>query len=91
MGWFSKRPKVGATVIGIGCRGCMASNHVALWVGEIVGFSSNAHAPESADVKIYKRFGGPGDSRDRDLGIERPVWDNGAFQRIAPNFYHFYT
>lgn len=88
---LTARPSRGAVVVAFDCRGCMADDHRFMWIGTVTGYSPNANAGESVVVKINKSDKAHGDSRDRDLGTERPVWDNGAFQKLAPNLYALYS
>jgi hypothetical protein len=85
--WRNKESaKVGDTVIKVQCNGCMASDHVFEWAGEITGFeagTSHMSGYNFAVVKVLKK--GALDHRDVDLGIERVVVEDGSFQRLGTN------
>ena len=84
------RPGRGDTVVCFDCRGCTAEEHQLDWIGIVTGYSDNRFASESVVCDVKKRGTHHSDSRDGVLGVEKPVWDQGPFQKVGPNLYFLF-
>lgn len=83
-----KRKLKNSLVICFRCDGCMASDHVFLWIGTVTGFEMTRYAGEAAQVRIIKRDHA-GDWRDRTQGYELVTLGENP-QQLAPGLYAVY-
>lgn len=74
----------GAVVTAFDCRGCMAENHVFLWVGRIDRFEEHYGRPQAV-VTILKRCNR--DIRNSDLGREHIDLHDPCLQEINRGVY----
>lgn len=81
--------KVNDSVIAFDARGCMADEHIFLWMGEVhsFGVQERGERLNMLACRVVKR--GNLDYRDRDLGFERICLDDTCLNRIASGLWTF--
>jgi hypothetical protein len=76
-----------AVVVKFDARGCMAHDHVFVYVGVVEGFESTRLAGTAARIRLLKRGRYNADIRDEDLGTDlHPILDT-CLQKIRPGLF----
>lgn len=78
----------GATVVKFDCRGCMAHDHVMVWIGKV---EEVAPGLQNTKVRIIKDPArSPSDARDVDLGYEWITAEDASLQWVASGLFFWF-